>query len=120
MKQHQAINAYNMLEKLSENEHLSAAAQWEIYKLRKLLRPRVEFQQEREEAIREKYRPFANEQGTLEGEKSLEFMKELQALSYLDAEIEPFERPKIETVQGITCKTMEPLEEFIEFTRPAE
>lgn len=120
MKQYQITNAYRDLEKLSENEFLTDKNQWEIYKLRKQLRSHVEFQQERENAIREKYMAFANDKGILEGEKSLEYVKEMQDLSQLDVEIENFTKPTIKTVKGVTCKTIEALEDFVEFTEPEE
>lgn len=120
MKQYYIIEAYQNLEKLSENEALTDFDQWHIYKLRKLLRPHVEFQGERENMLREKYKPYANDEGMLSGDKAKEFTEEIQSLNSLDAEVESFEKPKIKLVKGITCKTIEALEDFIEFTEPAE
>lgn len=120
MKQYQIINAYNTLEKLSENENLTDFDQWRIYKLRKTLRSHAEFQQERETALREKYIPYANEDGNLDNEKSQEYIKEIQQLSQIDVELDPFDKPQIKIVKGITCKIMEQLEDFIEFTSPVE
>lgn len=120
MKQIQLVNAYRDLEKLSENENLSDFNQWEIYKLRKLLRPHIDFQNERENAILEKYRPYADAEGNLDSEKSAEYIKEIKSLAQMEIEIESFVKPEIKIVKGMTCKTMEPLEDFIEFTSPAE
>ena len=120
MKQIQLVNAHKDLEKLSENENLSDINQWEIYKLRKMLRPHMDFQDERENAILEKYRVFADKEGNLDSKKSAEYIKEIQDLAQMEIEIEPFVKPKIKIVKGMTCKTMEPLEDFIEFTSPAE
>ena len=120
MKQYQIINAYKNLETLSENENLTDLDQWKLYKLRKTLRPHVDFQVERETAIREKYVPYANENGIIEGEHVQEYMNELQDLSQIEVEIEEFTKPKIKMAKGMTLKIVEPLEDFIEFTEPAE
>lgn len=120
MKQFQLVNAYKDLEKLSENENISDFNQWEIYKLRKMLRPHIDFQTEREKVLLEKYRPYADAEGNLDNEKSAEYIKELQDLSQMEVEVESFIKPSIKIVKGITCKIMEPLEDFIEFTSPAE
>ena len=120
MKQYKIINAFKALETLSDNENLTDFDQWHIYKLRKLLRPHIEFQQEREAAIQEKYQQYADDKGMLKDEKAQEFMKELQTLTQLDVEMEEFKKPQIKIVKGITCKIIEPLEDFIEFTEPTE
>ena len=120
MKQYQIINAYKSLEILSDNEHLTDFDQWKIYKLRKLLRPHIEFQQERESAIQEKYQAFADDKGILKDEKAQEYMKELQELSQLTVDVEPFTKPEIKVSKGMTLKIIEPLEDFIEFTEPSE
>ena len=120
MKQYQIINAFKALETLSDNENLTDFDQWHIYKLRKMLRPHIEFQQEREAAIQEKYKGFADDKGMLKDEKAQEYLKELQALTQLDVDIEEFTKPQIKIAKGMTCKIIEPLEDFIEFTEPME
>ena len=101
MKQYQIINAYKNLEALSENERLTDFDQWNIYKLRKILKPHIEFQAERENALLDKYRQYANDKGILEGEAMQNYIKDLQELSQLDAEIEQFTKPKIKITQDI-------------------
>lgn len=120
MKQYQIIDAYKTLETLADNENLNELDQWKIYTLRKILRPHIDFQQEREQAIQEKYRQFADDKGMLTQEKGMEYGNELQALLQLDVDLPEFNKPTIKAVKGITCKIMEPLEDFIEFTEPAE
>ena len=120
MRQHQIITAYRTLETLSDNEFLTETDQWNLYKLRKLLKPHFDFQAEREESIREKYQDNINSDGTIEGKPAELFLKDMQAIQNLDVELEEFTKPKIKMVKGITFKTIEPLEDFIEFLPPAE
>ena len=120
MKQFEIINAYKTLEILADNEHLSKKDQWLLYKVRKLLRPHAEFQEEQENNIREKYIEFADERGNLPQDKSKEFIKDMQELNMLDKDIDEFEKIRIPIVDGINFKLMEPLEKFIEFTEPVE
>lgn len=120
MKQYQISNAYQSIEKISDNENLTSIDQWKLYKLRKVLRPHIEFQEERKQAILKKFKPYANEDGVLEGEKMQEYVNEIQDMLNLDVEIESFTKPTICLVKGITCIQIEQLEDFIEFTEPVE
>lgn len=117
MKQSKIIDAYNMSTTLSECE-ITDIEQWEVYKLRKILRPHVEFQQEREMAIKEKYIPFADEKGALRKDKVQDYINEINSIGNLDVELEEFSKPKIKITKGITCKIIEPLEDFVEFLPP--
>ena len=119
MKQYQIINAYKAAEKLAECE-LDPKEQWKVYKLRQFLRPHIEFRTEQEEKIRKKYIEFADDKGNLSGQKAAEYYNDLNELNNVEIEIEDREKPKIQFVKGITCKISEPLEDFIEFTEPAE
>lgn len=119
MKQYKIIVAYKATELLVDCD-LSEKEQWELYKLRKILRSHYEFQQQREDAVREKYTSFIDENGMINGEKAQEFAKDINAIGDLDVEIEDFVKPKIRITKGITCKIIEPLEDFIEFLPPAE
>ena len=119
MKQSKIIEAFNASALLSECE-ISEKEQWELYKLRKILRSHYEFQQQREDAVREKYSSFTNDKGMISGEKAQEFLKDINAIGDLDVEIKEFEKPQITMVKGITCKIIEPLEEFVDFLPPAE
>lgn len=117
MKQSEIIKAYKTMESLASNNELSQDEQWDIYQLRKTLRPHFEFQVEREDAIREKYLPFANEDGALSEEESQKYLKELTDLGNMDINMPEIIKPKIRFVKGISFITAEQLEDFIEFTR---
>ncbi len=119
MKQFKILNAYRTLEVLSENELLTETEQWKLYKLRKLLKPHIDFQSEREDAVREKYRDNIKPDGRIEGKPAELFLKDMQAIQNLEVELEEFTRPQVKMVKGITLKTIEPLEDFIEFLPPA-
>lgn len=114
MKQFKIIEAFKTTELLADNKNLSSSDQWEIYKLRKILRPHIEFQDERLEAIRNKYKEFADENGTIYGDDYERYNKEIEELYNLEVELD-FEKPIIPMVDGITFKIIEPLEDFIEF-----
>ena len=115
MKQYQIIRAYNELENFANLPDYHVKEQRDIFMLRKMLRPHVEFQQERIDAIASKYRPFANEKGVLEGQKYVEYLEEMKELD--EAEVtEVFEKIELPMVEGINFKTMEVLEDFVTFT----
>ena len=118
MKLFKIINAFKALETLSENVELSKKEQWELYKLRKQLRSHIEFEQEREEAVKEKYRPNANENGELTSTDAVKYLEEIQDLVNMDVEVEDFTKPQIKFAKGISCKITDPLEDFIEFVQP--
>ena len=115
MKQLKIIDSYKLMETLADIQDLSQKEQWNIYQLRKTLRPHFDFQVEREDAIRDKYRVFADADGNLEDEKATEFVNELNELNNMEIELKEFTRPKIRMVKGISFLTAENLEDFIEF-----
>lgn len=119
MKQSKIISTYNTLSQLADFD-FSENEQWEIYKLRKFLRPHFDYQQEREDALREKYSGDIDEEGMIKGEAAQSFMKDMNAIANLEIELEEFEKPKLHVVKGVTCKLIEPLEDFVEFLPPAE
>ena len=114
MKQSKIIKAYKDMEELASNSHLTDSEQWDLYQLRKTLRPHFEFQREREDIIRSKYADDIDEQGNLHGEKAKQFLKEFEDLGNMEIEVEDFIKPRIRNA-GINFKTMEALEDFIEF-----
>ena len=116
MKQYLINNALIATEQLALNENLTKQDQWNIYKIRKILRPYKEFYDERISALQQKYVKYADEEGRISGEPFAEFTKELEELNNFNVELEQFDRPEIQVVDGISYKIMEPLEEFIEFT----
>lgn len=112
MKQIDIINAYKASEDLSKAT-FSKEDEWKIYNLRKALRPRIEFQEEQEKKLAEKYTSFADKDGNLKGEKYIEYMQELQEL--MNLEVESVESITLPLIEGVSFKTIEALENLIEF-----
>jgi len=116
MKQHQITKAYKDSEQLADIKDFHAKEHKLIFDLRKKLYPHVEFQAEREEAIRAKYLPFVNKEGVLEGDKYQEYLTDVFDLNNMEVD-ETIEKIKLPLVDGITFKLMEDLEDFIEFVK---
>lgn len=116
MKQSKIIKAYKDMEELAGNTNLTDSEQWDLYQLRKILRPHYEFQQEREAVIRERYVKDVDENGNLRGEKAKAFMKDFEDLGNMEADVAEFKKPLIRNA-GVNFKTMEALEDFIEFCK---
>ena len=114
MKQYQIIKVYNVLEDLAKLKDYHEDEQWALYNLRKQLRVHSDFQREREEAIKNKYSPYADKDGMLKGEKYIEFVAELEALNNMDINTE-YQKIALPLVDGINFLTIETLEDFIEF-----
>ena len=115
MKQFDIIRAFNTLEALS-NKKITDEAQWNIFKLRKSLLPHVEFFNERLDAIKDRYRPFADENENITGEKFHEFMSEFDELKNMDKELDIKKFTLTLTGEtGITAMEMETLDSFIDF-----
>jgi len=117
MKQSKIINLYKLMETLASVQDLSSDEQWDIYQLRKTLRPHFDFQLEREEALRDKYVPLADEEGNIPAEEAQKYFKEMEELGNLEIELPEIIKPKIRLVKGISFLTAESLEDFIEFIR---
>ncbi len=115
MKQSRIIVAYREMERLANNPNITDKGQWQLYKLRKALRPHVDFQKEREAAIQKKYSHYADENGNINGPIVKEYMDDMNALNEMEVELEEFEKPVI-PISGVNFLTMENLEDFIEFT----
>ena len=114
MKQLKIIQAYKDLELLSDIKDYHSQEQWALYVLRKELRSSVEFYKERTEAIMEKYREFANDDGVIKGQPYQDYLKDINDLNNLDIEIE-FNKIVLPFVDGISFKLAESLEDFVEF-----
>lgn len=114
MKQFKIIEAYKTTEAMANIDDIPASSQWKIYKLRKMLRPHVEFQDERMNAINQKYLRFADENNEIKGEPFLNYKKEIEELGNLEIELEdlPISMP---LAKGINFKQIEALEGFIDF-----
>ena len=114
MKQFDIIQLYTKLDELASVKGFSNSNQWDIYKLRKELRKHVDFQQERENAIIEKYTPYADDKGMIYGEHYENYQKDINDLNNIDVDLK-IEKIKLPLVDGINFKTIENLEDFIEF-----
>ena len=117
MTQKKLIKAYQIMESLALVNDLSAKEQWNIYELRKRIRPHFDFQIERENAIREKYSEYADGDGELVGDKADEFVGEINDLLNMEVDFQIENKPKIRFVKGINFITAESLEDFIEFVQ---
>lgn len=117
MKQQDIIKVYNTLESLANNENLHAEDQFAIYKLRKELRQYADFQKEREDKMLEKYKPFADENGLIKGEKYVEYMNDVNDLNNVEVNIDNIEKISLPLVDGINFLTMEVLEPVINFEK---
>ena len=119
MKNSKILQAYNATESLIDNTNLSATKQWELYQLRKKLLSHVEFMRERIKAIQNKYTQFADENGMLSGDKAIEFQNEASELDNMEKDVSDIEKVEfyIDDNDGITVRTMEALEDFIEFKK---
>ena len=114
MKQIKIIQAYKATEDLANITGFTIKDQWQIYTLRKALRPHVEFQQERENALATKYASFADDKGVITGQHYIDYMKDMAELNQMDIKFEN-EPIKLTLAEGVTFKTIEALEGFVEF-----
>ena len=115
MKQINIVNAYKSLESLSNIKDYQTKEQWALYKLRKELRPFVEFYDERNQATVKKYQQYADDEGILSGQHYQDYLKDFEELNNHEVDIN-IEKITLPFVDGITFITAEQLEDFIEFT----
>ena len=118
MKQSKIIIAYNALPSLSNVKGFSKYEQWDLYKLRNLLKPHYDFQVEQETMIKNKYAEFADDDGNISGEYAKSYLKELNELNDMNVELEEFNKPRIQMKDDITLTLIDALDDFIEFTAP--
>ena len=112
MKQVNVVKGYYDLE-LLKDKNFNAKDQWNIYNLRKTLLPHVEFQQEQEQKIAEKYQPKADKDGIIYGEDYISFIREKEDLDNI--EIENIEKISLPLIDGIDFTIIEKLDNFVEF-----
>ena len=118
MKQFKIINAYQFINTLSENDKLSYDTLWNLFQLKKLLQPHVDFFNEQLEKLKSKYLPKADENGTIEGETLVAYQNDISELSNMDKEIEIKKFTlKLKETPGLTLKAMDALEDFVEFEK---
>ncbi len=110
------IEAYKTTEAFADNDKFSTETLWDIFNLRQILKPHIEFQIKREDAIRNKYSEFADENGGLTGEKADAYIKEMNDLNNLEKDIK-WKKIDVKLQEGITIRQMESLADFINFTK---
>ena len=115
MKQINIVNAYKLLDSFVNVDGLTDQEHWSLYQLRIKLRSHIDFYAEREQAIKDKYLSFASEDGTLEGAKANEYVKEIDSLNAMEVDFSDFVKPQIRLVKDISFITAEQLSDFIEF-----
>ena len=120
MKQIEIINAYKTLEELAANANLTKFEQWGLFKIRKMLKPHIDFQMEQENRVRESFREYADAEGNLHDADADRFVEEMKSIGEMEIEMEEYERPKVKMTDGITFKIIEPLEAFVEFLPPED
>ena len=118
MKQNKINQAYLALGRLSENDQLGVNDQWNIYTTRKTLRQYTEFYDERRAVIANKYKEFADADGSISGEKAREFIAECDELNDMDVDLGEYKKVGLKLVAGIKCADIEALEDFVDFTPP--
>ena len=115
MKQINIVQAYNDLKQLANVEGYQEKEQWKLYQLRKKLKPHIDFQQERERIIYDKYREYADQDGMIKGQKYIDLMQEKEDLNNMEIDLS-VEKISLPLVKGINFITIEALEDFIDFT----
>lgn len=115
MKQIKLIQAYRDLEQLSDVKDFHSKEQWAIYSLRKQLRSHMDFYEERQKAIVDKYSPHTDSEGRLKGQEYLDYVKDIEDLNNLEVDYTS-DKITLPFVDGISFKTAEALDDFIEFT----
>lgn len=115
MKQSKVFNAYLATESLKKNLNFTNKEHWELYKLRKMLKPRYDFQAERETEVRNKYKDFITPDGYILPPNAEKFAKDLMDIQEIDIDIGNIEKIHLRIVEGVTAEIMESLEDFVEF-----
>ena len=123
MKQSTIIKAYKVLNKLY-GEDLPLPVSYKLYKLRNLLAPQWNFQNEKERDVFDKYHPIVNSDGTLHfdnDESRTAFTKEYTELcntmADLDADIGEVNKFTVKLSDGIklSMEDIDALQDFIDF-----
>lgn len=120
IKQSKLVNAYNATEKLADDSTLSRQDKWKVFNLRKKLSPNMEFQTESEDKLKEKYAPFANENGVITGQTYQDYTKELNEIGKVEVDVGEIEKIKLPLTDSTTVRIMEALEDFIAFDEGEE
>jgi len=123
MKHSQIVKAYLALDRMSSNE-MPLALGYQLFKIRKLLKPQWDFQREHLATMLKKYNPTELMDGTYkfktpeEGEKcAIELNAELEKMNNMDVELADFKRPTIhlDTDIKISIEDIDALSDFVNF-----
>lgn len=114
MKLLDIVVAYKTTEALAGNTEFTPAEQWIIYKFRQAAKPHVEFYQEREQSLKDKYAEFADKEGNLSKDKSNEYVSELNEFLKLDVDFN-YTKEQLSIVKGVDFTIIERLDKFFEF-----
>ena len=122
MKQSKIMSAYCATNILANSHELSKDQHWDIFCLRRNLKPHVEFYNEQSEAIDQKYLKLADENGKVFGKDAIAYRRELEELDNMEKDLGEIRKIRIPMIDGINSAEMEAVEDFIEFYRdePAE
>lgn len=115
--QNKIVQAFKASEKVIDNENLPNDVLWKIYKIRHVMMPSVEFQDIRENAIRNKYAAYLNDKGELVGTLYNEYLNDIRELGMMEVELDFDHREYIRYNPDykLTIREIEALEDFIDF-----
>ncbi len=123
MKQIDIVKAFHVLEKYAQTQ-LPLKVSYAFYKVKTIIKDQVEFQNNKEREIFEKYKPKTNDDGSFKfesAEQAEEFAKEFDSkiteVTEMDVDLGEFKKPRIPIDQlvDVSVEDIEALEPFIEF-----
>lgn len=123
MKQIDIVKAYHVLEKYAQIQ-LPLKVSYAFYKVKTIIKDQVEFQNNKEREIFEKYKPKTNDDGSFKfesAEQAEEFAREFDSkiteVTEMDVDLGEFKKPRIPIDQlvDVSVEDIEALEPFIEF-----
>ena len=119
MKQSKIINAYEALKTFANNDKLSYDTLLDLFQLKNQLQSHIDFFDERHNAIKDKYRPLADENGNISGEALENYTKDFNELANMEKDISAISKPiiKVKEAPGLTLVVMDALQDFVTFEK---
>ena len=120
MKQAKIIIAYEVSDKLAEQDNLTNEGKWTLFMLRKDLSPSYEFNQTRYVEILNKHKGIINGDSIKfeTPEIAAEFAKEINDLGEMDTSLDIKKQElSFNDIPNLTVHDIEALEDFIEFKK---
>ena len=123
MKQKEIIKAYQAIDRFNKNEknrsNASAKLNYALFKIRKLLEPQFQFQQESEQKIFQDMSPTPVGEGKFNfgtPERMQEFFAKMKEIEEVEVDLE-FTKPVVDLEEAIVIPMddIEALEPFVEF-----